>query len=475
MRRGRLRDIAQPLSHRIVQERALDRGEADVAIARGRGFVLDVALTAPACLSVRTEPTSIRDTAAHSGHTAAHSGHTAGTQRARTCTTVRWASGAPLRRATFVHGCEQPKEPSDTVETLADHVEIDAAVVVRRAALANVLDLIGQGPVEDIAEATRTIGDGIATYVQFVPERGARGWLGDEHSPVYGEMWRDLNRCAHFSPDISDAQRHSMYVQMACHSKWGISSWFGGNTWDLEAWRRDMQWSDGMSFGGRCGQRYGDLPGAGGYLFGKLINTVPDPNPSQRAAYFVDNLDGIYVRRHITTTKAYGCMRAGGRAAAKWYPLHFVETYLPMGPLIGDDICPLPPSTGTPPPGGGQTPAQPTPRTVTVYNRVANGPTAMREDTPAYLSTVTRNYCKRDGCSLAGTDMGTGARITAYCQTFGSRTTNGWDANPSDDSNPNLYASTRWYGIRWGDGRTGFLSEVWIQASDRGGLGMPAC
>jgi hypothetical protein len=129
------------------------------------------------------------------------------------------------------------------------------------------------------------------------------------------------------------------------------------------------------------------------------------------------------------------------------------------------------PRPGPPPP----TPPPPVERVVVVYNQVTNGATAMREDTPAYLSTVTANFCKSNGCALPGTDMGTGAYITAMCQTTGNRTTNGQDNSAVDDRNPGLYTSTRWYGIRWADGRTGYLSEVWIAPQYRGGMGLRAC
>lgn len=99
----------------------------------------------------------------------------------------------------------------------------------------------------------------------------------------------------------------------------------------------------------------------------------------------------------------------------------------------------------------------------------------MREDTPAYLSSATHNYCKRYECALAGTDMPTGTALVAVCQIRGDRTTNGQDDNSIDDANPGLYTSNLWYGIRWPDGRLGFLSEVWINAGDRGGLGLPSC
>lgn len=79
----------------------------------------------------------------------------------------------------------------------------------------------------------------------------------------------------------------------------------------------------------------------------------------------------------------------------------------------------------------------------------------MREDTPAYLSTVTQDFCKRDNCALPGTDVGSGAVLTAECTVLGNRTTNGQDNSAVDDGNPGLYSSTRWYGIRSGDGRFG--------------------
>lgn len=120
-------------------------------------------------------------------------------------------------------------------------------------------------------------------------------------------------------------------------------------------------------------------------------------------------------------------------------------------------------------------PQPPSTRQIVVDNRVTNGGSQMREDTPAYLSTVMQNFCKRDGCALPGTDMGSGAVITAECTAFGNRTTNGQDNSSIDDGNPGLYSSTRWYGIRWGDGRFGYISEVWIRADFRHGLGLRGC
>lgn len=66
-------------------------------------------------------------------------------------------------------------------------------------------------------------------------------------------------------------------------------------------------------------------------------------------------------------------------------------------------------------------------------------------------------------------------RIRTTCQLQGERTTNGNDCDQSDDADPERLESTRYYGVRLGDGTFGSVSEVWIRAADRGGLGLPSC
>ncbi|MFG3643573.1 hypothetical protein ACGF3C_25250 [Micromonospora sp. NPDC047762] len=122
-----------------------------------------------------------------------------------------------------------------------------------------------------------------------------------------------------------------------------------------------------------------------------------------------------------------------------------------------------------------QEPSGPATRTLLVQNLVTNGATAMREDKPAYLSSRTEPTCQTRGCALEGTNMSTGARIVATCQLDGSTITNGQNNSPNDDANPGLFSSSLWYGVRWSDGRSGYLSEVWIQPDGRGGLGLPHC
>ena len=134
-----------------------------------------------------------------------------------------------------------------------------------------------------------------------------------------------------------------------------------------------------------------------------------------------------------------------------------------------------------PPPAATPTPTAPTPtaparRVITVDNRVTNG-MGMREDTtPARLTTKPWIRCSTRGCNINGTERSSGGTYdAAVCQTTGERTTNGHDGSASDDANPERFESTRYYGVRLGNGTFGYVSEVWIRASDRGGLGLPGC
>ncbi len=132
--------------------------------------------------------------------------------------------------------------------------------------------------------------------------------------------------------------------------------------------------------------------------------------------------------------------------------------------------------TATPPPD--RSPATSEPVTVTVANRVTDGATQMREDTdhPAYLSTIAEKKCKahRPACNVPG-DLASGDHLTAMCRTTGERVTNGQDENTVDDANPGLDESTVWYRLRAADGRSGYLSVVWLIPDHRDGLGLPDC
>lgn len=121
-------------------------------------------------------------------------------------------------------------------------------------------------------------------------------------------------------------------------------------------------------------------------------------------------------------------------------------------------------------------PAGPARRVLTVDNRVTNGMGAREDPIPVRLTTQPWTYCGRRGCNINGTERGSGGTYdAAVCQRSGERTTNGNDGDPADDGNPIRFESTRYYGVRLADGTFGLVSEVWIRASDRGGLGLPSC
>jgi len=149
----------------------------------------------------------------------------------------------------------------------------------------------------------------------------------------------------------------------------------------------------------------------------------------------------------------------------------------PVGGTPGPGPTPLPgPVAGPGTPPGTVPGSPPATRVLTVDNRVTNG-AGMREDpTPTRLNTRPWVRCSTRGCAIGGTERGSGGTYdAAVCQTQGERTTNGSDASAADDANPELFTSTRYYGVRLGDGTFGYVSEVWIRAADRGGLGLPGC
>jgi len=115
-------------------------------------------------------------------------------------------------------------------------------------------------------------------------------------------------------------------------------------------------------------------------------------------------------------------------------------------------------------------------KAIVVQNKVAIGATTLEEDdSPSYLSSRTVSRCANIGCKLTGTDIYSGSKLTAYCQTPGEWLTNADLGSEGIKQNPGLVASDLWYGIEWRDGRRGFISEVYIEPSYRGGLNLAAC
>ena len=190
--------------------------------------------------------------------------------------------------------------------------------------------------------STRTIGDGVGTYLRVVPTTAAtqQGRGGQEQDPFYRELWDETMRCAPLT-DVPGSQRHSMYLQLACHAKF---HWTGlaGSDWGLEAWRQDKTWDEGLTARNRCGEGYGDIGAGivGAYMDGRIVNSFPPGHATQRKAWLVQRQPlGFYLRRHIPTTQLYGCLLAGGKSPARWYPQNFLNDYLRIGDPFTDAEC----------------------------------------------------------------------------------------------------------------------------------------
>lgn len=134
--------------------------------------------------------------------------------------------------------------------------------------------------------------------------------------------------------------------------------------------------------------------------------------------------------------------------------------------------------------GGKKTISAPAPRheasrgkVIRVYNRVTSGPRKMREDkTPVYLSTKPVIFCSDRNCRIPETNRQSGETYdAAVCQRVGERTTNGEDASRIDNHNPGLFSSRLYYGVRLDEDTFGYVSVVWINPKQRGGLGLPSC
>lgn len=117
-------------------------------------------------------------------------------------------------------------------------------------------------------------------------------------------------------------------------------------------------------------------------------------------------------------------------------------------------------------------------RAIEVQNKVALGADRLEEDrTPAYLSTLPLAYCASPDrqCKVPGTELRSGAALVAHCVVRGQQMWNYDLRDPAVDANPDRAASALWYRASFPDGRVGYLSEVYLSASSRGGLGLPDC
>jgi hypothetical protein len=308
--------------------------------------------------------------------------------------------------------------------------------------------------------STRTTGEGVGTEIQAEPTQLARGAVASlwsvaftpsEDESAFTEMWADLNRCAHFSSDMTSGDRHSMYEQMACHARWGISSstLTGGNTWDLEAWLNNVSWSTALSFGAKCGSGYGVLPTetTAAFLVGRIVNAraYPQSNPGeQNKAWLVYPGAPKPYRRNIATVTGYNCMLAAGKSKASWFPYKFLDLYVDESPsdITDAEAC------GTP------AAAQPTP--------TATAPTSTTP-APSPGAPAPTLWVEQEGSLGANTftdpynASGIGVKIPAYgyvevsCKVY---------APQISSANPDGY----WYRIHstpWNDAYYAVANTFW--------------
>ncbi|GLZ51713.1 hypothetical protein Acsp07_13300 [Actinomycetospora sp. NBRC 106378] len=123
-------------------------------------------------------------------------------------------------------------------------------------------------------------------------------------------------------------------------------------------------------------------------------------------------------------------------------------------------------------------PQGPAVRAIEVQNKVALGPDRLVEDrTPAYLSTIPISYCAVTdrSCKVPGTEMQSGAGLVAHCVVHGQELHNYNLDEVAAWSNPDRSDSDLWYRASFPDGRIGYISEVYLTSSSRGGLGLADC
>ena len=242
-----------------------------------------------------------------------------------------------------------PEMPAERSQLRLDNPLYGGGVVINPC-MSGVVGCFNPCPNSEQIKTTRTTGDGAGIAVQLEPTGQAKLnsasalasieklTLGrfdpmSESYVLYKEMWVDLKRCANLPGNLSGPQRHSLYEQMACHALYGANGDKTGNTWDLEAWHKDVDWADALDVDGVCGEGYGDISLAPSHLNNTLVK-VFDTHKStlEPEAWLVKNRR----RRRVASPRAYDCLVARGRSGAKWFPRTFFIAKYFSGK--GDDV-----------------------------------------------------------------------------------------------------------------------------------------
>jgi hypothetical protein len=206
--------------------------------------------------------------------------------------------------------------------------------------------------------------------------------------------------------------------------------------------------------GRRASAEVGERPGSPSAILASVVPTLLKSSPATRAsaAAVVDALEA--------------------KPPRSWSQMH---RRLIAGALVAIIVVVAGVAIAARSSGGHASAAPP----LVVSNKLVFGATGVREDTtPAALSTIHKIRCQKLGCNVPGTQRHTGGTLPApVCQAQGDEVTNGSLSDPSDDHNPRLVTSYRWYGVP--DPKTpanlDYISEVWVRPDQRGGLGLPTC
>lgn len=240
------------------------------------------------------------------------------------------------------------------------------------------------------------VGYGYGARIGFMPTGNA------SESGAVNLIWGYLQGCVGHWPYLTSTETDSIYKQMVCHIVYGIFPG-AGPSWDFEAWRSDPSWATALNPLNKC-QLWGNVPGAGDEFIGHIVQGSQDTSP-QKEAWLIDNLNGLTIKRHILTSKAFYCLKAQGDKGPEVLASDFLRDELTAGPPIGDDVCGGSSPT-TPPPTG---PAAPLPAGQ-YYVQYAEGGVYWRsgpdwntaEATPGngfYPGTVIKPTCYQAGAA----------------------------------------------------------------------------
>ena len=176
------------------------------------------------------------------------------------------------------------------------------------------------------------VGQGYGARMGFVPRTPAHD------NPNVDKIWKALLECVRY-PNLTGSQADSVFKQMVCHVIYGALPG-AGSSWDFEAWRTDPSWATALWPGHDC-QKWGNvaITVAGAQFNGQILNGSLDFAQQKHAWLVLRMPDGDFVREHVLTTKAFGCLKALGAPGPVVVASGFLTDELPILGDAGDEWC----------------------------------------------------------------------------------------------------------------------------------------